>query len=228
MGKVIRAQKKGKSPRFQVPSHRHLGRPSYMEGSLVIEDIVHATGRNTPLLEVRNSGGTKGLMIAPEGVANGDTLVVGTGEVKPGNVLPLGQIPEGIPIFNIEAQPGDGGSYARSSGSFAFIVSKGARVVVRLPSKKTREFNVSCRATIGTPAGAGRKDKPFVSAGARHHYMKAHGKAYPTTSGDKMNAVDHPFGGKTKKGIPKTVSRHTPPGAKVGSIAASRTGRKKK
>lgn len=227
MGKVIRAQKKGKSPRFVAPSHRHAGMPRYIEGALIIKDIIHGVARNTPLLEVRGESGSS-LMIAAEGVATGETLTVGAGEVKLGNVLPLAQIPEGTPIFNIEAQPGDNGAYARSGGSFAFIVSKGNRIVVRLPSKKTREFNPKCRATIGTPAGAGRKDKPFVRAGSRWHYMKARGKMYPTTSADKMNAVDHPFGGRTKKGIPKTVSRNAPPGAKVGSIAARRTGQRKK
>ncbi|QQG39862.1 MAG: 50S ribosomal protein L2 [Candidatus Aenigmatarchaeota archaeon] len=227
MGKVIRAQKKGKSPKYWAPSHRHPGLPKYIEGTLVVKDIIHGVARNTPLLRVQGANASA-LMIASEGVATGDTVSVGAGETKPGNVLPLAQIPEGVPIFNIEAQPGDNGAYARSGGSFAFIVSKSAGVVVRLPSKKTRTFNPSCRATIGTPAGAGRKDKPFVSAGARFHYMKARGKAYPVVSGDKMNAVDHPFGGRTKKGIPKTVSRNAPPGAKVGSIAASRTGRRKK
>lgn len=227
MGKVIRAQRKGKSPKYASPSHRYLGAPRYVQGVLLVEDIVHSPGRNTPLLRVRGEGG-EALMIAPEGVATGDTITVGSGEAKPGNVLPLSEIPEGIPIFNIEAQPGDGGAYARSGGSFAFIVSKGGGVVVRLPSKKTRNFNPACRATVGTPAGAGRKDKPFVRAGARWHYMHARGKAYPVTSADKMNAVDHPFGGKTKKGIPKTVSRAAPPGAKVGSIAARRTGRRKR
>ena len=57
--------------------------------------------------------------------------------------------------------------------------------------------------------------------------MKSKGKLYPIVSGTAMNPVDHPFGGKTKPGIPKNVSRNAPPGAKVGTIAARRTGKKK-
>jgi large subunit ribosomal protein L2 len=58
--------------------------------------------------------------------------------------------------------------------------------------------------------------------------MRARNKLYPRTSANKMNAVDHPFGGQTGPGMSKTVSRHAPPGAKVGSIAARRTGRRKR
>jgi len=80
---------------------------------------------------------------------------------------------------------------------------------------------------IGVPAGAGRTEKPWVKAGKKWHAMHARGKLYPQTKGVAMNPVDHPFGGKTKPGKPKTVSRHAPPDAKVGSISPKRTGRKK-
>ena len=82
--------------------------------------------------------------------------------------------------------------------------------------------------TIGIPAGAGRKEKPFVKAGVMHYARKSRGKLYPRVSGTAMNPVDHPFGGKTKPGISKAVSRHAPPGRKVGSIAPRRMGKKKR
>ncbi|UCC91753.1 MAG: 50S ribosomal protein L2, partial [Candidatus Aenigmatarchaeota archaeon] len=100
------------------------------------------------------------------------------------------------------------------------------KCVIRLPSKKTRELNPECRASLGVPAGDGFKEKPWVKAGKRWIVMHRKGKLYPRTSGVAMNAIDHPFGGPTKPGKPMTVSRHTPPGAKVGSWGARRTGKK--
>jgi large subunit ribosomal protein L2 len=97
-----------------------------------------------------------------------------------------------------------------------------------MPSEEFKVFNPDCLATIGTPAGGGRRDKPFVKAGQKAHLWDARNKLYPRSSAVKMNPVDHPFGGKTKPGTPKTISRNAPPGAKVGSIAASRSGLRKK
>ncbi len=80
---------------------------------------------------------------------------------------------------------------------------------------------------IGVPAGGGRLEKPWVKAGKRSHAMMARGKLYPRTVGVAMNAVDHPYGGKKKHAKFKTISRHAPPGRKIGSIAARRTGKRK-
>ena len=168
-------------------------------------------------------------MIAPENVGVGDEIEVGK-NAKPetGNVLALKDIPEGMPIFNVERRVGDGGSMIRSSGGSGIIVSKGKKCVVKFPSKKTNELNPNCRATIGVVAGGGRTDKPIIKAGIKHKMMKAKGKQYPVTSGTAMNPVDHPFGGKTSPGIPKSSSRNAPPGKKVGSISSKRTGKKKR
>ncbi|MCD6367937.1 MAG: 50S ribosomal protein L2 [Candidatus Aenigmarchaeota archaeon] len=227
MGKRIRAQRKGVSRKYRSPGHRRKGEPEYRKGEWLVTDIIHEIGR--PLIELKSLTSNESfLMIAPEGIGVGDIIKVGSGEVEIGNVLPLSEIPEGIPIFNIEGIPGDGGKFIRSSGSFGIILSKGKKCVVKLPSKKTKEFNPECMATIGMVAGGGRIEKPFVKAGTKHIAMRAKGKLHPVTSGVAMNPVDHPFGGKTKPGKPKTVSRHAPPGAKVGSIAARRTGRRKR
>ena len=103
------------------------------------------------------------------------------------------------------------------------------RVTLILPSKKEKEFNQDCRATIGTIAGAGRTEKPFLKAGFKYHAMRARNKKYPKTSGVAMNAVAHPFGGSSSssKGKAATVSRDAPPGRKVGKLAAKRTGWKR-
>ena len=105
-----------------------------------------------------------------------------------------------------------------------------AGIVVELPSSKRRTFMPDCRAIIGTIAGGGRTEKPFLKAGTRHFKMKAKNKFYPIVSGISMNAVAHPFGGKGShtKGRPTQASRNAPPGRKVGSIAPRRTGRTKR
>ncbi len=161
----------------------------------------------------------------------GDAVAAGPdAPIELGNVMPLKSLPEGTIIYNIEAQPGDGGKFVRASGGFARIVSKMEnKIIVKFPSKKQREFHPECRACVGVIAGGGRLEKPFLKAGVRFYKMKAKNKLWPQTSGGAMNAVDHPFGNKRslRKSKARPVSRHAPPGRKVGMIAARRTGRKK-
>ncbi|HDJ96452.1 MAG TPA: 50S ribosomal protein L2 [Candidatus Aenigmarchaeota archaeon] len=235
MGKRIIARARGKGgPRYRAPSHRYLGKVSYLTltqttpvtGTVV--DIAHDPGTNAPVAVIKFDDGREILHIAAEGLMVGDKVTY-YGNVNVGNVLPLGKIPEGMKVFGIESYPGSGPKFCRSSGSFGIVIGKkGDKVVVRLSSGKIKELDERCLASIGVPAGAGRKEKPFVKAGTKFYAMRARGKVYPRTRGVAMNPVDHPFGGKTKPGRPKTVSRHAPPGAKVGSIAARRVGRKKK
>jgi large subunit ribosomal protein L2 len=99
--------------------------------------------------------------------------------------------------------------------------------VVQLPSKKQMHIGASCRATIGIPAGGGRMTKPYAKAGKKFYAMRAVGRLWPKTSAVAKNPVDHPFGGKTKPGKSVTVSRFAPPGRKVGSLSARRTGMRK-
>jgi len=133
-------------------------------------------------------------------------------------------------ICNIELSPGDGGKMARSSGSYATVVAHTPEgTMIKLPSGKTRYLNDLCRATVGVISGSGRVDKPFLKAGAKFHLMKAKGHMYPRTRGVAMVAAAHPYGS-SKRGARKvtTVSRHAPPGRKVGLIAARSSGRKRK
>jgi large subunit ribosomal protein L2 len=100
--------------------------------------------------------------------------------------------------------------------------------VIELPSKKKKSLHPTCRVTIGVPAGEGRNEKPWIKAGRKWHAMHRRGKLYPRTSGVAMNAYDHPFGsGYSGLGKHKSVSRHAPPGRKVGSISPRRTGKKR-
>jgi large subunit ribosomal protein L2 len=143
--------------------------------------------------------------------------------------MPIGRISEGIPIYNIELSPGDGGKLVRSAGANATIVSHdGEKTIIQLPSSRFKTLNSNCRATVGILAGGGRKDKPFLKAGKKHYEFRKRGKQYPVVRGVAMCAVSHPHGGGGHQhvGKPYTVKRGAPPGRKVGSIAAKRTGRK--
>ena len=237
MGTRIIAQRRGRgvSKTYLVPSFNYVADvryPPLQKGNLKgkIIDIVDDPGRTAPLALVKFDGTSeKWYFIASEGVKTGDVVEVGEGaQLKIGNVLPLKDIPEGTPVFNIEVVPGDGGKLVRASGGYAIVLSRDVdKVTVQFPSRKTKGLNPNCRATIGIVAGGERPKKPFVKAGNKWHAMHARGKKYPRTRAKAMNACDHKFGGKSF-GVPKTVSRRAPPGRKVGSIAARRTGRRKR
>ncbi len=230
MGKNLRQQRRGRgAPVYRYPSHRHLGNVGYTnmpsDKSGIIVDIIHAPGRYTPLAVIDFSG-EKRLTIASEGAFVGQII---NNDSSSGNMIKLRNVSEGSKIYNIELTPGDGGRLCRSSGAFATLVSKeSGKCSVLLPSKQKKVLLPDCLATVGTAASSGRVEKPFRKAGTRFYMMRARGKQYPHVSGVSMNAVDHPFGGQTRPGRSKNVSRHAPPGQKVGSISPRRTGRRKK
>jgi len=194
-------------------------------------DIINHTGHTAPLIEVLYEDFTRGYLIAPEGIRLGDRVHVGP---KPhysiGSVMKLGDIPEGIPVYNIESMPGDGGKLVRSAGSAAHISSHtGNTTTVTLPSKSAMTLVSDCRAQLGIVAGGGITEQPLVKAGKSHYIMHAVNRMWPTYRGVKLNPVDHPFGGKQHhKGKSSMTSRNAPPGRKVGHIAARRVGRRKK
>lgn len=239
MGKNLIQQKRGKgSPRYRAPSFRYKGKAAFgryeknKEINADIIDILHCSGHSAPLMELRYNNNEVGLLQAPERIKVGDRIEMGENvELKNGNILPLKNIPEGTSIYNIEANPGDGGKFVRASGAFAKIVTKMEDgIVVELPSNKRRKFLPECKAIIGVVAGSGRTEKPFLKAGNKFYAMRAKNKLWPNVSGTSMNSVSHPFGGSSShaKGIPTQSSRNSPPGRKVGKIAPKRTGRHKR
>ncbi|MFQ3476175.1 50S ribosomal protein L2 [Halonotius sp. F2-221B] len=236
MGRRIQGQRRGRGgPTFRAPSHRYKAELSHKKSedtdtiSGEIVGIEHDPARSAPLADVEFEDGDRRLILAPEGVTVGETIQVGvSAEIKPGNTLPIGEIPEGVLICNVESSPGDGGKFARATGVSAQLMTHDRNVaVIQLPSGEVKRLNPECRATIGVVAGGGRTEKPFVKAGNKHHKMKARGTKYPRVRGVAMNAIDHPFGGGGRQhpGKPKSVSRDAPPGRKVGDIASKRTGR---
>ncbi len=196
-------------------------------------NLHHESGRGAPLAEIKYEGETKvHFMVAPEGAQVGQIIECGDeATLANGNTLILEHIPEGTPVYNIEGSPGDGGKYVKSSGLAATIVSiDKTKAMVRLPSGRQKSFSPRCRATIGIVAGGGRQEKPFLKAGAKWHHARGKARKWPIVRGAAMNAASHPHGGGSHQspGRPSTVSRHAPPGRKVGNIAARRTGRKTK
>jgi large subunit ribosomal protein L2 len=196
-----------------------------------VKGIIHDPGRGSPMVAVRLETGETYYSVVPEGVYEGQrTQIGGEAAVEIGNVLPLGKIPEGTMVCNIELSPGDGGKMVRSSGAYATVVAHTPEgTILKLPSKRTKYVNDLCRATVGVISGAGRTEKPFLKAGSKFHLMKAKGHMYPRTRGIAMIAASHPYGS-SKKGGRKvtTVSRNAPPGKKVGLIAARSAGSRTK
>lgn len=241
MGKRIIQQRRGRGTfTYRSPSHNFKGslklrkyddteKSKSIKGKII--DFLHCPGHSAPLAKIKYEDGETILLAAPMKMRINDELFSGTNApIGKGNVLPLKNISDGTLIYNIESKPGDGGKFVRSSGVSAKVLSRaGTNVLVQLPSKKKKTFNINCRAVIGEIAGGGRKEKPFVKAGKRHHAMRARGKLYPLTSGVAMNAVDHPFGSGRGRhaGKPTVPPRFAPPGRKVGMIRARKTGRGK-
>ncbi len=239
MGKRIIPQRRGKgSPTYKASSHHFKVKSRYrnideLEKEKItgeVEDLVDDPARTTILMKVRYENNEVGYLPAPEGITIGQQISEGQkAEPKTGSIMRLKEIPEGFPIFNIENNPGDGGKIAKSSGSISWIMSKkGNKAKIKLPSKKMKEVNLNCRATIGKAAGGGRTDKPMLKAGKNFHKKKARGTKYPRVRGVKMNAVDHPFGGKEHHHAITKKGKMGSPGQHVGSFGSKQTGRKKK
>lgn len=236
MGKRLIQQRRGRTQsKFNAPSHRFKGKIKYARDNEnkegIVQDIIHDPGRNAPLASIMLDNNKKILVLAPEGIKVGDKIKFTDDkkEIGVGNVLHVGKIPEGAPIYNIELSPGDGGKLVRAGGTNATVVSHDKeKTVIQLPSGQFKTLDAKCKATVGIIAGGGRKDKPFLKAGKKHIAFKKRGKQYPIVRGVAMNAVSHPHGGGGHQhvGKPYTVKRGASPGRKVGSIAAKRTGRK--
>ncbi len=240
MGRRIRSRRRGKggtvflATKFGLADAKYINlddaqREHSVRGEVV--DLLDDRARSAVLSEILFESGASCFIPAAEGLEVGQAVVFGKeAEISIGNVLPLERIMEGCPIFNIEKRPGDGGALVKSSGLYALVMSKEkGKVFVKLPSGKITTLNPECRATVGCISAGGRMDKPMLKAGVKYHAMHALHRHYPTVRGVAMNACSHPHGGSQHHvGRSKSVSRNSPPGRKVGAIASSRTGRRKK
>ncbi len=237
MGKKMRQQRRGKGSvaytkapgTFDIRVNYTNDRSKEMIGEVI--QIINHTGHTAPLMEILFEDFTRGYLIAPEGIRIGNKIHIGpTPSYSIGSVMRLGDIPEGIPIYNIESMPGDGGKFVRAAGSVAYVSAHtGNTTTIAMPSKSSVTLVNECRAQLGVVAGGGMSEQPIVKAGKNHYIMHATNRMWPGFRGVKSNPVDHPFGGKQHhKGKSSMTSRNAPPGRKVGHIAARRVGRKKK
>ncbi len=238
MGKRILQQRRGRGGRqYRVPNQGKLEparypflKPSDLSSGIVV-DILHERGRGTPLAKIKLVD--KNFYIpAINGLAVGEHISIGSDSpLKNGSVLPLDDIPEGTTICNIEEKFGDGGKIAKAPGTSALLFSKTETgVVVRLSSGRNKRLSARCRASLGVISGGGRTEKPFLRAGEKRYLMRSRAARYPVVRGVAMTSVYHPFGGGRHQhpGKSTSTSRNAPPGRKVGSIAASKTGPSKK
>ena len=136
--------------------------------------------------------GEKRYILAPVDLKTGDVVESGeNADIKPGNALPLSNIPVGTMIHNIELKPGKGGQLVRAAGNAAQLMAKeGDYAQVRLPSGEVRMVRIECRATIGTVGNVTNEIVNLGKAGRKRHMG-----IRPTVRGSVMNPVDHPHGG---------------------------------
>jgi large subunit ribosomal protein L2 len=232
MGKRIIQQARGhgsKSYRVRRKAYKYrLKYPPRLQGEGIVLKLLSSAGHTAPIAKIRSK---EGVFFIPafKGMIEGQKISF-QGEVKYGNILPLGNIPVKTFVYCIESRPGDGGVFIKTggnSGVVSRIIDKD--IFVAMPSKKEKKFNPNCRAIIGTIAGAGRLEKPIVKAGKQFYIKKTRNKLWPRTSAIKMNVIDHPFGsGRGKNAKSKVAKRNAPAGKRVGLIRPDRTGRRKK
>ncbi|MDD4250746.1 MAG: 50S ribosomal protein L2 [Candidatus ainarchaeum sp.] len=235
MGKRLYSQRRGrgtntfKAKLKGIESKYILQTEELLKGQII--DFIKDTGRNAIIQTVEFNNGKQEQIIAVEGAFIGQKIEQGPGaKIELGNVIPIGELPEGCPVFNIERILGDGGTISKSSGTYSLIISKDKKgVTLKLASGKMLTLPLSVRATIGNVSCGGKQEKPFIKAGTKYFAMKAKKIFWPSVRGVAMNAVDHPFGGaQHHPGKSKSTARNAPVGRKVGAIASRRTGRRKK
>ena len=162
--------------------------------------------RSAHIALVQYEDGEKRYIIAPNGLKVGDTVRAGVGaDIKPGNALPLINIPVGTFIHNIELYPGKGAQLVRSAGNMAQLMGReNDKVLVRLPSGEMRYIPSNCMATIGQVGNIDHENVHIGKAGRKRHMG-----VRPTVRGSVMNPCDHPHGGgegKSPIGHPSPVT----------------------
>ena len=171
-----------------------------------VATIEYDPNRSAFIALVVYADGEKRYILAPIGIKVGDVLVSGpNADIKPGNALPMQNIPVGTFIHNIELAAGKGGQMVRSAGTSAQLMAKeGNYATLRLPSGEMRYVRIECRATIGTVSNQTHEIIKIGKAGRKRHMG-----IRPTVRGSVMNPVDHPHGGgegKTPIGRPAPVT----------------------
>ena len=161
-------------------------------GNATVIGVEYDPNRTSYIALLENEEGKKSYVLAPYGVTDGDVLTTGAdADIKPGNTLPLENIPVGTFIHNIELYPGKGGQLVRSAGAQAQLMAKeNGMAQVRLPSGEVRLVRLDCKATIGQLGNIEHNTIKIGKAGKTRHMG-----IRPTVRGSVMNPCDHPHGG---------------------------------
>ena len=157
-----------------------------------VATIEYDPNRSARIALLHYVDGANAYILAPKGLKVGDTVVSGTDvDIKPGNALPLANIPVGTLVHAVEFQPGKGAAIARSAGTSIQLMGKdNGYAVLRMPSSELRRVLLTCRATIGEVGNADHSNITVGKAG-----RKRWAGVRPTVRGTVMNPVDHPHGG---------------------------------
>jgi len=168
-----------------------LGQPA------TVREIEYDPNRSARIALVQYGDGEKRYILHPKGLKVGDVISSGPGtDVRLGNALPLGEIPLGTAVHNIELKVGKGGQICRSAGMSAQVMAKeGEYVTLRMPSSEVRMVHQRCLATIGEVGNAEHELESWGKAG-KSRWMGQR----PKVRGEVMNPVDHPHGGRTRGG----------------------------
>ena len=176
------------------------------EAPATVIGIEYDPNRSAYIALLQNEAGDKSYIIAPVGLKDGDVVYTGAdSDIKPGNTLPIENIPVGTFIHNIELYPGKGAQLVRSAGVAAQLLSKENGIAqVRLPSGEVRIVRLDCKATIGQVGNVEHDTVKIGKAGKTRHMG-----IRPTVRGSVMNPCDHPHGGgegKSPIGRPSPVT----------------------
>ncbi len=162
------------------------------ESPATVLAIEYDPNRTPYIALIQYESGEKAYIIAPVGIKVGDIITSSkNSDIKPGNTLPISNIPLGTFIHNIEIYPGKGAQLVRTAGSAAQLMAKeGSMAQVRLPSGEVRYIRMDCKATIGQVGNIENENVKVGKAGKTRHMG-----IRPTVRGSVMNPVDHPHGG---------------------------------
>ena len=157
-----------------------------------VKTLEYDPNRSAHIALVQYEDGEKRYITAPVGLKIGDKVISGTAaDIKPGNALPLANIPTGTFVHNVELYPGKGAQLARAAGTMAQLMAKeGAYALLRLPSGELRQVSMNCMATIGQVGNVDYENVNIGKAGRTRHLGFR-----PTVRGSAMNPPDHPHGG---------------------------------
>jgi large subunit ribosomal protein L2 len=189
----------------------------------VVETIEYDPYRTGFIALILFKDGERRYVLAPQTLAKGDEIIVSeTAKPKVGNRLPLGNIPVGTMIFNVEIKPGAGAKFARSAGNYAEVIAHdNGYTLVKMPSSEIRKIISSSWATIGAVSNEENRLVDLGKAGrARHRGIR------PKTRGAAKNAVDHPHGGGEGKAPRGHRRARTKQGRPVGKGQKTRSPKK--